>query len=145
MEKAKGFTLIEMLMSVGILATLAALSLPVYQSFYNRNELDLTAQNLASALRRAQTYARGSLGDSQWGVSIQSGAITLYKGASFAGRDTAYDEVSTIATSTNVSGLSDILFAKLSGAPAATGSVTFTNTNNETRTVTINAEGMVSY
>ena len=135
----------EMLLSVGILAMLAALSLPVYQSFYNRNELDITAQNLAGALRRAQTYARAGHNDNQWGVEIQPTAITVFQGGTFAGRDTSYDEVSAISAGTTVGGLSEVLFAKLSGTPVSTGSVTLTSANNETRTVTINAQGMVSY
>lgn len=145
MHASRGFTLVEMLLSIGILAMLAGLSLPIYQSFYNRNELDITTTNLTSALRRAQTYARGGHGDSQWGVEIQSSAITLFRGSSFASRDTSYDEVSPISTGTSVSGLGEVLFAKLSGAPASTGSVTITNVNNESRTITINAKGMVSY
>lgn len=141
----RGFTLVEMMLSVGILSLLAGLSLPVYQSFQNRNELDLNTQNLVSALRRAQTYARGMHGDSQWGVSVQSNTITLFKGTSYATRDTAYDETSAISASTATSGLTEIMFAKLSGAPATTGNVTLTSTNNDVRTVTINAKGMVSY
>jgi prepilin-type N-terminal cleavage/methylation domain-containing protein len=141
----QGFTLIELILSVGIIALLAGLSLPVYASFQNRNDLDITTQSLASALRRAQVYARSGHGDSQWGVRVQSGAVTLFKGSTFAGRDATYDEVSSVSPTTSVSGLSEVLFAKLSGAPANTGSVTLTNTNNEARTVTINAKGMVSY
>ena len=145
MDSVRGFTLVEMLLSVAIIAMMAGLSLPIYQSFQNRNELDITAQNLASAMRRAQTYSRGMSGDSQWGVAVQSGAITLFKGATYAGRDATYDEVSTVSSSTGVSGLGEISFAKLSGAPSTSGTVTFTNINNETRVVSINAEGMVSY
>lgn len=144
MDGMRGFTLIEMLLSVSILATLAALSLPVYQSFYNRNELDITAQNLASAFRRAQTYARAGHNDSQWGVEIQPAAITVFKGSTFGSRDTSYDEV-TVMSGTSVGGLGEVLFDKLTGAPTSTGSVTLTSVNNETRTVTINAKGMVSY
>lgn len=145
MNAIRGFTLVEMLLSVAIISLLAGLSLPVYQSFQNRNELDITAQNLASALRRAQTYSRGVSGDSQWGVAIQPNAITLFKGTTFASRDSAYDEPSAVVSSTAVSGLSEVTFAKLSGAPSTTGNVTLTNINNETRVVSINAAGMVSY
>lgn len=142
---SKGFTLIEMMLSVGILSLLAGLSLPVYQSFQNRNELDITTQSLASALRRAQTYSRGMNGDSQWGVAVQANTITLFKGSSYAARDTAYDESTAIATSTSTSGSTEIMFTKLTGLPATTGSFTLTSINNDSRTVTINAKGMVSY
>lgn len=140
-----GFTLVEVLLSVIILAMMAGISLPVYQSFQNRNELDVLTQHFTSALRRAQTYTRGVSGDSQWGVAIQSGTLTLFKGASFATRDTTYDETAAVPASINVSGDSEVVFAKLTGYPDASGSTTFTNVNNDTRTVSINAKGMVSY
>ncbi len=149
MGDAKGFTLVEMLLSVGIIAMLAGLSLPLLASYQNRNDLDLTTQSLIQALRRAQTYAQSGKDDSQWGIEIQSTAITLFKGAVFASRDTAYDETQAISPGTNVSGLTEVLFAKFTGAitttPIAGDTITLTNVNNDTRTVTINAKGMVSY
>jgi prepilin-type N-terminal cleavage/methylation domain-containing protein len=140
---SQGFSMLEMLLSVGIISILAGLSLPIYLSFQTRNDLFITAESTADVLRRAQVYARGSKDDSQWGVEIQSSGVTLFKGTSFASRDTSYDE--TIAISSGVSGLTEVLFAKLTGAPSTTGNITFTSNANETKTVTINAKGMVSY
>lgn len=145
MVDSRGFSLIEVLLSVAIIGMLAGLSLPIYQSFQNRNELDIATQSLASALRRAQIYTRGVSGDSQWGVRVQSASITLFKGTSFAGRDTAFDEITTIPSNIVIGGDPEVVFAKLSGKPDAAGSTTLTGLNNEARTVTINAEGMVSY
>ncbi|MEK7153508.1 MAG: type II secretion system protein [Patescibacteria group bacterium] len=144
MVDQRGFTLVEALLSVAIIGLLVGMSLPIYQSFQTRNDLDITTQSVADMLRRAQTYARGVSGDSQWGVAIQSGAATLFKGASFAARDAAYDEATIIPSTTNVSGVSEVLFSKLAGAPSTTGSITLTS-SNDTRVVTINAKGMVSY
>ncbi len=142
----RGFTLLEVLLSVGIITVLAGISIPVYMSFNNRNDLDLAAQSLADSLRRAETYSRGVSNDSQWGVEIQTGAITLFKGAVFSSRDTSYDEVTILPGSFAVSGLNEVVFAKLSAAPSATGNISLTSSNlNETRTVTINAKGMVDY
>lgn len=146
MKAATGFTLIEILLSVAIISIVASLSLPILSSFNDRNDLDITAQGIASGLRRAQTYARGVNGDSQWGVRVQSGSATVFKGSSYGTRDTAYDETTTIPALLTPTGLSDVVFSKLEGAPSQTGTITLTNTNtNETRAITINAEGMVSY
>lgn len=146
MKSARGFTLIEVLLSVAIISLITGMSLPILASFNDRNDLDLTAQGIVSQLRRAQTYARGTNGDSQWGVHAQNGGAVLFKGSSYATRDTSYDEPTTISPTVTVTGLSEFLFAKLDGTPSTTGSVTLTNTNtNETRTITINAKGMVSY
>lgn len=139
-----GFSLIEVLLSVAIIGTLAGLSLPVYASFQSRNDLDLTTQSVADALRRAQVYARGVSGDSQWGVAFQSSSVTLFKGSSFATRDTAYDEVISLP-GISTSGLTEVLFSKLSAVPSTTGSIALTTNTNEVRTITINAKGMVSY
>lgn len=145
MRGQKGFTLIEMLLSVAIIGMLVGLSLPLLQSFQARTDLDVTTEAVANSLRRAQTYARGVSGDSTWSVRIASGAATLYKGSTYASRDSSYDEATTISTTFTVSGLSDVTFSKLSATPSTTGSVIITGTTNDTRTVTLNAEGMVTY
>ena len=145
MNNQRGFTLIEMLLSVTIIAVLAGLSLPVFHAFATRNDLDIADEQVAITLRRAQAYARGTNGDSPWSVNIQSGAVTLYKGIVFASRDTTYDESITIPGSIAVSGLSAVHFAKMTGLPNSTGSIILTSNNNDTRTVTVNGKGMVSY
>lgn len=144
-NRTYGFSLIEMLLSVAIISMLVGISLPVYVPFQTRNELEITTQTIADMLRRAQTYARGVNGDSQWGVAVQSGDATLFKGTSFATRDTAYDETSAISPATAVSGLGEVVFAKLTATPSTTGTITLTASTNDVRTITINGKGMVSY
>jgi prepilin-type N-terminal cleavage/methylation domain-containing protein len=145
MKMAHGFTLIEVLLSVTIITMLGTISLPVYASFQDRNNLQLTTESIANMLRRAQTYTRSVSGDSQWGVEIQSTSATLFKGAVFATRNTAFDETTAIPTTIAVSGLTEVLFAKFSAAPSATGTITLTSNANNTRAVGINAKGMVDY
>lgn len=141
----RGFTLIELLLSVTILTLLVGLSLPVYESFVRRNDLDLTTQSAVSMIRRAQTYARGVDEDSIWGVRFQSSSISLFKGTSYAARDINFDETLLLPSSMTISGTTEITFAKLSGIPSQTGTVTLASSINDTRTVMVNAEGMVNY
>lgn len=141
-----GFTLLEVLLSVTILTMLTGISLPILASLNNRNDLDTTTQTIAMQLRRAQSYARGMKQDSSWGVRVQSGSSTLFKGASYAARDAGYDEQTALPSTIVPSGLGETVFSKLSGTPSATGIVTLTlQTNNEVRTVALNAKGMVAY
>ena len=140
-----GFTLLELMLSIAIISVLTGLSLPLYESFLRRNDLDLTVQSAASLVRRAEVYARGNSGDSVWGVAFQSSGITLYKGASYATRAAAFDETVAMPGSVNVSGLSEVTFAKLTAMPSASGTVTFAGTTNDARSLTINAKGMVDY
>ena len=145
MQRERGFSLVEMLLSVGIIAMLVGITAPLYVGFVARNDLDICAQNVASAMRRAQTFARGEAGDSQWGVAIASGQIVLFKGATYAARDTSYDETITIPTTITPTGLSEVSFSKLSATPSTTGTVTLTSSTTKVRTVVINAKGMVDY
>lgn len=142
---AKGFTLIEVLLSVAIIGLLTGVSLPIYASFANRNDLEVTTENIVRSLRRAQSYSRGVNYDSQWGVAIQSGTIVVFKGATYATRDTAFDEATIIPNNVSTSGFSEVAFSKLYGAPSATANINLSTINNDTRTVTLNAEGMVNY
>ncbi|HJQ08226.1 MAG TPA: type II secretion system protein [Candidatus Saccharimonadales bacterium] len=143
--KQRGFTLLEVLLSVTIITVLVGASLPVYESFVRRNDLDLTTQRVAEALRRAQTYARAAKGDVDWSVAVQTSAVTLFEGTNFAGRDTGMDEVITLPATVTPGGLSEVRFAKFSATPNTTGTITFSSTINDTRIITINAKGMVDY
>jgi prepilin-type N-terminal cleavage/methylation domain-containing protein len=145
MRGQAGFTLIELLLSITIIGILSGLSLPVYESFARRNDLDITTQSTVNAIRRGESYARAVQGDSTWGVKFDSTGVTLFKGATYASRDTAYDETIDVPGSVTVSGLSEVLFTKLTAAPSTTGTVTFTSSTNDVRTVTLNAKGMVDY
>ncbi|HEX7963500.1 MAG TPA: type II secretion system protein [Candidatus Saccharimonadales bacterium] len=140
-----GFTLIEMLLSVTIIGMLSGMSIPVYESFVRRNDLDLAAQTIASTLRRAETYARNQNSDDAWSVEVQTDTVTLFEGTNFAGRDTTNDETYSLPDSVTPSGLSEVQFAKFSATPNTTGSITLTSSTNDTRTVTVNAKGMVDY
>ncbi len=141
----RGFTLIEVLLSVMIISLLVGLSMPVYQSFQSRNDLDVNTQSVAEMLRRAQSYARSGNSDTTWGVHLTTGKLTLFAGGSYASRTTAKDETIDMPTSLIISGLTDVIFSKLNGTPSTTGSISLTGTANDTRTVTINDRGMVNY
>lgn len=145
MRYEKGFTLLEILLSVALMAVFAAVSMTVYQAFQERNELDIAAVTTTQTLRRAQMLSQAVDGDTNWGVKIQSGSITLFKGTSFASRDSSYDEVFDVPTNIIPSGVSEIVYAKFTGLPQSTGTITFTSSTNEVRNITINSKGTVSY
>ena len=141
----RGFTLLEVLLSVAALSTIAGIGIPVFQSFQVRNDLDVAAVTVAQSARRAQILAEASDGDSNWGVEVAPGAVTLFKGDTFAARDAAYDETFVLPGTITASGLTDIVFAKMTGLPSAVGTLTLTSTINEVRLITFNAKGTVSY
>ena len=145
MSRAGGFTLVEVLLVVAILTIIVGVGTPVYETFVRRNNLDATNQTVVGMLRRASTYARAVSGDSAWSVELQSTGITLFKGAAFSTRDTNYDETTSLPASVTLGGLAEVQFTKFSGAPNTTGTITLSSTTNDTRTITVDGKGAVSY
>lgn len=145
MAKQGGFTLLELLLSLSIIGVLAGLSIPVYESFSRRNDLDIATQSTVSAIRRAASYSRAGVGDSAYSVRINDTSVVLFKGTSYATRDQSFDETLIIPDIITTGGLTDIQFAKLTGMPNTSGSITLSTTTSDTRTITINAKGMVDY
>lgn len=144
-QLAQGFTLLEMLLSVAIISLIGGLSVPVYQSLQVRNELDVMVAESAQAVRSAQVFASAVREDAKWGVYITADTITIFKGDSYAGRDSDFDELVGTADVANVSGTQEFVFTRVDGRPESTGSITFETSNGTTRTVTINEMGTLSY
>lgn len=140
----QGFTLLEVILSLAIVAILTGASLPVYRTLMTKNDLDVATVTVAQSLRRAQTLSVAVDGDTNWGVKIQSGSITLFKGTSYALRDSTYDETFAIPGTITTGGVSETIYSKLFGAPQTTGTVTLT-TDNDSSSITLNSKGMVSY
>lgn len=140
----RGFTLIELLLSIVIISMLTGLSMPAYRILLTKNDLDIASNIIASSFRRAQILTQGVDGDSSWGVKAQSGSVVIFKGASYTARDVTFDEMIEISSTIGISGITEIVFAKLTGLPQTTGTTTL-STENDTNTITINAKGMVDY
>lgn len=141
----KGFTLIEIMLVVALMVAIGGISVPVYQTFQVKNNLDVVSYTIVQTLRRAQLLSQTGAGDTMWGVHIASGSATLFKGADFAGRDASFDEVADISTNIVPSGISDIVYSKLLGETQPPGNIVLTTPNNDIKTITINAKGTIEY
>lgn len=140
----RGFTLLELLLSVAVISTLAGLSLPVYRTLLQKNDLDIAVVSVAQSLRRSQMLSQAVDGDTTWGVKAQSGSIVMFKGVSFAARDANFDETFDVPSTISMSGVTEIIFAKFTGFPQTTGVINL-STEIDSRTVSINGKGTVSY
>lgn len=141
---SKGYTLVELMLVIGIIAIITAVGLPIYAALQNSNGLDITTNTLVQDLYQAQIFSRYEVDNSSWGVAIVGQTITFYAGSSYASRNTAYDNVFTMPVTTTTSGLSEVDFSKLYGLPSTNGTFTLTVTGIS-RSVTINSVGMVDY
>ena len=143
-QNKSGFTIIELLLVVSIITIVGTVFLPVSVDYMQRNDLNVAQTTYAQSVRRAQQISMSGEYDSQWGVIATSGNIVIFKGSTYATRDTNYDENYGISSSIISSGQAEYDFAKITGAPSQTGVVAFTNGNFQ-KTVSVNAEGIVNY
>ena len=141
----RGFTLIELLIVIAIIGLLVGVALPSLNLLISQTNVTDAAATYAQTLRRAESLAIAGRNDSACGVHLATSSIVLFKGTSYAARDTQYDDSYT--TSNFVpSGLTEISFAKFTGLPSATGDTTLTNDRgSSTKTITINAKGTILY
>ncbi len=139
----RGFTVIEIVLVVSLIAIMGAIAAPFLLSFQTRADLDIATNMAAFAIRRTATLAQGTYADVPWSVYIQSGSVTIYPGVSYGGHDPAYDVVFKISKKITVTGLNDIHLSRFTGYPTTAGTVTFTTVKNETKSISINARGMV--
>ncbi|MCP6719808.1 MAG: prepilin-type N-terminal cleavage/methylation domain-containing protein [Patescibacteria group bacterium] len=139
-----GFTLIEVLIVLGLLGLLFSIGLPISMDGYRSYVLTSETKNLLSILRRARSLAAANDREISRGVSLESDRFVLFQGLSFAGRDPAFDEDYFRAPLIGVSGLDEIVFSQISGLPNVTTTIVLTN-NVNAQTMNVNEHGTISW
>lgn len=137
MKNEKGFTLIELLLVITIVLTLGASSAVFYSRFINQNSVANISDQISEELHKAQIYAMMGKNNSDWGVKLAGNTIVLFSSAS-----SAFDERFSIANSVTVSGLTTLSFARATGMPNATPTITISGGGN-TKTLTVNSQGAI--
>ncbi|MBI2031896.1 MAG: prepilin-type N-terminal cleavage/methylation domain-containing protein [Candidatus Levybacteria bacterium] len=139
-----GFTLIELILTTAIFLLIGTFSANFYTNFLIQNTVSDVQDQYIGSLRKAQMYAMMSKNSNNWGVHYATGTITLFSGTSFALRNQALDEKFTVNPNISITGTTDILFARMTGLPdPSSGSISIQG-NSETKTITVNSQGVAS-
>lgn len=141
----RGFSLLELVLTIGIAVTLMAAISPFLYSKKTRSDVDLATMSVAQRFRRASLLAAASDSSDSWGVKVVTGQIIVFRGSSYASRVTAQDEITTIDSNLTIGGTSEFVFSRFTGIPVSTGSLTLSSGTGQTKTMTVNAAGMVEY
>lgn len=145
----KAFTIIEVVIVVGIIAILAGLSGPAANIFLSRNEVNTEALKITDALRRARAQSMYAVQDSVWGVHFTSTDYTVFRGSSYNPADVYNDTfilpgILTISTITINGSGSDIIFDRIAGTTSTFGTTTVQNDAAESRTIVVNSGGTIN-
>lgn len=141
-----GFTIAEIIITVGILAVVAGLGLIVSLDFYQRYSIDTDKDSLIGVLRKARSLSMNNFNGQPHGVFIESGHYTVFQGNSYASRQQAYDQIFNISPAVSLSislgGVSEIVFWQLSGDSNASGTINLIS-GAVNRAISINYEGRI--
>lgn len=144
-RKQEGFTLIELILVISLMLILGTLGTAFGARFLTQNGVSNATDQLIGDLRQAQIYAMIGKQNSNWGVNFASNTITLYKGATFASRTSAFDATFSVNANISISGFSDDNFTRVTGLPGFTTPQTITiSGTGETKTITINSQGVAT-
>jgi prepilin-type N-terminal cleavage/methylation domain-containing protein len=139
-----GLTLIELLMTLALVAIMMGLGLWVGTDFYRRYTFYSDRMLMLSILRRAREYALVHSNTLPHGVAFFENRYVVFAGSSYITRNSFYDEVIEKSPSVLVSGISEIVFAPLSGTSTASGTIGLTN-GVQSADIHINYEGRISW
>lgn len=146
--KRRGFTFIETLISISVLALLAVFIVNGLETFRESSALDQAADEALEILREARSKTLGSEQASNYGVHFEAGSMTLFKGGSYdsGGQGNivvalpAIVVISAIDLSTTTA---SVTFERLSGRAEAAGTVTFiTSGSQKTKQIEISPAGL---
>ncbi|PIR37988.1 MAG: hypothetical protein COV34_02785 [Candidatus Zambryskibacteria bacterium CG10_big_fil_rev_8_21_14_0_10_42_12] len=140
----RGFTLLEILITLGIIGLLAFIGIitgvDTYKRYLTRSDID----SAAVLLQKARSSAINNIGNTSHGVHVgNTGEFVLFRGNSYASRDTTYDLVIEQNKDIAISGLSEVVFSQISGETTA-GTITVTSDTGNI-TININSEGGINW
>lgn len=141
----KGFTLVEILIVIGISALLLSLGTMSLYGFHSSQTVDNEARRLVSVLKSAQEKSIGQDGGSAWGVSFPgNNSYTLFRGSDSLVTET-HTLKSPLTMTLNVI-TSNVIFSKATGKPTPAGSIElFDGVAANNKTVTISPQGKIDY
>lgn len=127
-----GFTLIEVAVSVAIIAVMAAVSIVGFSSLQKRADLNNSVQEIVNVLKLAQTKTISYQSSSRYGVYFDTttspDSYVLFKGNDYASREVASDVIYFLPDkiefyNVDFQGGNELVFNRLTGSVNNWGSV----------------------
>ena len=149
----KGFSLIELLITIGIVAVLGTIGTMNLVNYRSRNILDLQTQEIVATLRDAQSRSISQENGRPWGIhfenpSSDSDYYSLFASSTYNSSDinsTTTLNSAVVFLDPSAGGSKNVNFSAVTGLPSAADSlaIALKANNSVSSTITINAIGQI--
>jgi Tfp pilus assembly protein FimT len=145
----KGFTLIEILISIAIMMVMISIGITVFYSSKKAATLTASSDGVISTLEQARSNALSGKDGSDYGVRFSTSTYTFFTGDTYNSSDSSNIIYQTNAGTTITSSLggsgNTVVFYRLTGLPSATGTVTVSQQSpSKSHVITIGSQGNVT-
>jgi len=142
MTNLRGFTLVELIIVIGIIVIISTISVPFYQNTAQNLNLSSVARSLASDLRYAQQLSVST--QDQYGVIFNLPENSYHIINQTQNQTIRQQFLHDNITIQSINGLSNnSIFFNPAGAVSESGIITLTNPNNRTTNIEIKPSGYV--
>ncbi len=147
---SRGFTFIEILVVIAVIAILTAVTLLAFRNVYRDSARRTAIMEIADALRDSRNNTLGAVNDTVYGVRVGTSSVTRFTGNTYtlgAATNEVYQyEAGVTATGTLVTSGTSVVFARLTGIPSATGTILVRDNDLVGSTsVIIQSTGLIEY
>lgn len=154
----RGFTIIEVIVVVALMAMISGFSAPFLSGAVPRQDVEMAASGVVDAVREAQAATFTGRNDARYGVHFQGDRYVFFQGSTYVVADANNAEhvlpqgliFSSVVFSPGGActlpagtGNCDAKFQDRRGTPTVTGTAVITSDAGESKTVYLNAAGMV--
>lgn len=148
-SSSTGFTLIEILVSLAVLAVISTLGVASLVHVNTSEALTVETEKVLTLLTKARSFTLAAKDGSAYGVHFEERKAVLFKGPVYsvgasANHTQTLNNAVKISVITLAGGGADVVFAKLSGATAQSGTLTLAAVRDASKTkmITIAATGV---
>ena len=147
-QYSRGFTLLELIIVLAVVALLSFTTAPLGLQFYYSQNINGIRSTLGDTLARARSMSLVQQNDTSYGVALinvpaTTTAYVLYQGPTYATRVASADLVTYLVSGVSLTfpgTVTEINFGKHTGTPTATGTISV-SWNGLTRNLSIDNFG----
>ncbi|MFA5838809.1 MAG: hypothetical protein WC849_02630 [Candidatus Paceibacterota bacterium] len=142
-------SLIEIILSIAIVIVILLITINLFSNYNEKQVLDNSTEKVLSLLKEARSLTLSSMADSFYGVHMEQGFVTLFKGGVYV-QNNPENKVNKIDEKTKISlislngGGSDVVFQKLTGKTNQYGTINISLFDlSKTKVLQINQTGLI--